>query len=620
MTILDRYSMMIVSKYLSYYMDFVHLVCVCKNYKEIPEMFHYNPISNTTLFPNIETQYLYDKTTPLIHTIPLHHYCFDMTYSYYLRIANPNSTFQSITYTEGDRRVHGINIPKVVTSLGYQCFHGCKTLETIQIPSTVRSIASLCFSSCKNLHSIQLPIHLTSFALDSFENCSSLTSITIPNTTTFKLRVTYTLSELFKRGGITCTNIEYTYEDRQIYGCSIPNGVITLGNYSFANCDNLFELVLPSTIQYINQKAFVETKSLTTIRMEQKQLFTSPIPLHVANLLKKTGIQSTHILYTRYDRKIYGINIPTDVLELDEKCYYGCYELISLVIPNSITSIPFKCFKDCSSLKSIILPISITSLGDECFSNCSSLSTLSLPNSIKTLGASCFSNCIKLSSITLPSRLTFLGDNCFKSCSSIQYITINSPITTIPPHCFNDCQNLSNITLSTTITIIANNAFHNCKVLNYITIPTTVVFIGKECFKDSGLEEIQLHDTHVLGEGCFERCLSLNTITINGNLNVLQHKTFYQCTSLSSIQLPSTIRMVGDQTFYQCSSLHQLTLPTQVTKLGDQCFQECNTLKDITLTTIEKIGIDCFEGSLIRHKPHKKKIKQTQFNSSCIIN
>ncbi|ELP93950.1 hypothetical protein EIN_180170 [Entamoeba invadens IP1] len=64
-TFLDRYSMMIVSKYFVCLNDFKNLILVCKKFEEIPLMFHFNPISwkpkIKIYFENVETLHLYSK-------------------------------------------------------------------------------------------------------------------------------------------------------------------------------------------------------------------------------------------------------------------------------------------------------------------------------------------------------------------------------------------------------------------------------------------------------------------------------------------------------------------------------------------------------------------------------
>ena len=50
---------MIVGKYLESSRDFINVMKVCRKYRELVSMYKFNPISDTTLFENIQTQHFY---------------------------------------------------------------------------------------------------------------------------------------------------------------------------------------------------------------------------------------------------------------------------------------------------------------------------------------------------------------------------------------------------------------------------------------------------------------------------------------------------------------------------------------------------------------------------------
>ena len=52
---------MIVGKYLESSKDFINVMKVCKKYKELVSMYKFNPISDISLFENIQTQHFYEK-------------------------------------------------------------------------------------------------------------------------------------------------------------------------------------------------------------------------------------------------------------------------------------------------------------------------------------------------------------------------------------------------------------------------------------------------------------------------------------------------------------------------------------------------------------------------------
>ena len=53
--------MLIIGKYFEKNNDFVNVMKVTKNYCDLTKMYHYNPIEDTSLFENMETQHFYSK-------------------------------------------------------------------------------------------------------------------------------------------------------------------------------------------------------------------------------------------------------------------------------------------------------------------------------------------------------------------------------------------------------------------------------------------------------------------------------------------------------------------------------------------------------------------------------
>ena len=63
-------SMLIVGKYFKTSKDFINLMKTTKRYKQLTQMYHFNPISECELFKKMETQHLYgpeDKKKSRMH-------------------------------------------------------------------------------------------------------------------------------------------------------------------------------------------------------------------------------------------------------------------------------------------------------------------------------------------------------------------------------------------------------------------------------------------------------------------------------------------------------------------------------------------------------------------------
>ncbi|ELP85728.1 hypothetical protein EIN_092530, partial [Entamoeba invadens IP1] len=221
MSKLDRYHMMIVVRYFKceYEYEINNVVLVCKKFKNIMKMFHYNPVSVYTetikYFPNIETLHLYYNTgetfgnSILLYVEPYEYteqdtndsykdvsngdengvtkeffqivIWFNVNYRTVVKNRGKNILFKNVTYTKYDRMKFGEEIPPTVTSLGEYCFSRCTNLSSIIIPQNVASICNNCFSWCKNLSSITIPQSVTSISYSCFYDCCSLKSVYMPN-------------------------------------------------------------------------------------------------------------------------------------------------------------------------------------------------------------------------------------------------------------------------------------------------------------------------------------------------------------------------------------------------------------------------------------------------------
>jgi hypothetical protein len=86
-----------------------------------------------------------------------------------------------------------------------------------------------------------------------------------------------------------------------------------------------------------------------------------------------------------------------------------------------------------------------------------------------------------------------------------------------------------------------------------------------------------------IGEGAFEDCWGLTSITIPNGVTEIGDRAFYCCTGLTSITIPNGVTAIGDDAFSVCIGLSSITIPTSVTAIGDRAFRSCNGL---TLTSI----------------------------------
>lgn len=398
-----------------------------------------------------------------------------------------------------------------VTSIEDSAFNHCKSLTNIIIPSGVISIGYDAFYDCADLTNVVIPNSVTDIDIGAFISTPWLNNYpndfvivgnnilikykgnqqnaTIPNT------VTRIGSSAFYRSGITTV--------------IIPDGVTSIGQWAFGDCEALTQIIIPSSVTNIEDSAFDNTPWLNN--------YPNDFVIEGSNILIK------------YKGNQQNVTIPSSVTALAGGAFYGYSSLENVVLSDDITSIGDWAFSFCSSLSQIIIPNKVERIGHMAFSGCSSLTQIIIPDSVTSIGRRTFSDCSGLTQIRLPNNLKSIGDGVFTGCSGLTEVTIPDKVE-----------------------IIGNSAFYNCRGLVKITIPYSVLKIGAMAFSEcSSLTSINIPSSVTsIGGGAFWGCTSLTSITIPNSITTIEQDTFYLCTSLTSIIIPNSVTSIDDYAFY----------------------------------------------------------------------
>ena len=170
-------------------------------------------------------------------------------------------------------------IRKETTTICDRAFNGCD-IHTIKIPDSVKTIGESCFSDCHNLSSVVLPKSLRTIKENAFYYCSGLFSIFIPSNVntvgTGAFACTLNLSSIivdecnsFYDSRNNCNAILETTTNTLIAGCSstlIPKNIKKIGPAAFLGCENLSQIIIPSSVEVIYNNAFY-CSGLTSIEI-----------------------------------------------------------------------------------------------------------------------------------------------------------------------------------------------------------------------------------------------------------------------------------------------------------------------------------------------------------------
>ena len=297
-----------------------------------------------------------------------------------------------------------------VKSIEPFAFFDCSALTEVLIPNSVTEIGESAFGSCTKLSEITLGNGLETIGGRAFQMCYALTSVTIPDSV--KTIGEQPFHKCFKLGAF---NGKYATVDKRclvIDGVlnsyapagqteyTIPEGVTTIGTYSFEGTYGLVKITIPKGVTLIDDRAFEECTNLQSVIIGPSVKKISAYAFDGCSALQE-------------------IEIPNSVTIIGQYAFSLCQSLSKVTIPNSVTTIGESAFSSCTALTSVVIPDSITSIEFGVFGGCSSLTDVTLPDSITSIGNSSFASCSALESFTIPVNVNFIGWKAFNYCTAL---------------------------------------------------------------------------------------------------------------------------------------------------------------------------------------------------------
>ena len=455
---------------------------------------------------------------------------------------------------------------------------------------------------------------------------------------------------------ITVANVPATINGR---------AVTEIGDSAFGFCAQLVDIFIPSTVTKIADNAFAGAWRMASITVadgnpvyssEEGVLFadngkTIQYFPHRAHLSEQSwsDISGYHFEYTlpakvtkiapycfyRHDASYGGVTSIrfNSALEYIGKCaFYSDDAITRLEFPASLKYIGERAFvgKGEDSVNQLTLDFSkataLEEIGEMAFASTYIKNTLELPANLKVLGDYAFCNCNAIDAVVLPEHLEVLGDAAFfgdlqmesisfshggqvadhyelsdgvlyeRGRTSLSYVpsnwgtshdTLNVPSTvkSIRPHAVSDLR-FANVVLNEGLERIEDKAFHGSynNAMTRIDLPNSLTY---------------------LGDGAFEMCVALSTVTFGTGLTEIGKEAFCG-TPIRSVEIPGNIKVIGKEAFapYDGSApLEFLTLNEGLEEIGEMAFYSTNYSNPVgKLTalnfpdTLRVIGDDAFGG------------------------
>ena len=270
-------------------------------------------------------------------------------------------------------RLSDVAIPGSVKTIEYCAFDGCKGLKTLTFSDGVTEIGDYAFRGSESLTRVIIPSTVTSIGTGAFFNSlcpptvygekgSYVQTYADENYLYFEPIENYpALSWSVDDNGVltisgnTPMDNYYNYFrepqartapwGKDVTAVVIKDGVKSIGNYAFYNCQKLKSITIPDSVTCIGNLAFEGCISLTTITLPDS---------------------ITEIGYGAfYNSGLKHLTIPDGVTEIFNFTFDRCPDLETVILPETVTRIGEMFNYDYESHTKLLIPESVVSIADE---------------------------------------------------------------------------------------------------------------------------------------------------------------------------------------------------------------------------------------------------------------
>lgn len=560
-----------------------------------------------------------------------------------------------------------INIPNAVTLVGVEAFYGCTSAESITLGVGLKNIGRRAFAECTNVYLTSVNCeNLLDFKPDSeiFANLGSTLGssggrtggtlsvgesvLQIPeyfmSAYTGQLTTTACLG-LFGGSCSAACNAAREIAPR-IYEINVVAGCSMISKFAFACNPYIQNVILPGTVTSMDGSAFyhvgaaISRSADITIKgkllYSDGSLYNNGVPVVVtfkcefmdftkedasgkvpkapastigsaqsgtAAFLTSYGLYATPILnedgvisvrvfregringsftvvknitYTvRPTISAIDIEVALPVVSVGDYAFYNT-DIESISLPEGVTSIEAHAFEKCEELLSISFPTTVNRIGASAFYDCKNLSILHISSKVSHVGNMAFANLENLEVLDVSSNLLPDGDSSTQLFTNMGCKTLSGTIVTFK----------AEVTKIPTYFLYSSNPSNGTNTgvkLNSITIEGNVEVIPKYAFYGcGGFTTISLPNyVQKIDESAFEKAINLTTISYGVSLATIGDKAFKE-TGITTIEIPSTVATVGVEAYMECRKAERIVIPSSVTYLGKNAFSNCINVLDIS--------------------------------------
>ena len=98
-------------------------------------------------------------------------------------------------------------------------------------------------------------------------------------------------------------------------------------------------------------------------------------------------------------------------------------------------------------------------------------------------------------------------------------------------------------------------------------------------------------DIKEIGNDCFSKNKTIESVTIRGNIKKIGNFAFYDCPNLKFVTLKNKLEEIGISAFYSCSSLEKISFPSTLKLINQTAFTDCTSLTTISFSGKRDLSI-----------------------------
>ena len=592
---------------------------------KLDSILDYNSLETITLSDTINTI----TEDAFINCVNLKNVYFDGTIEQWFNIvfenekSNPMYYASNIYFRNEDNSYYILNeliVPNNISFINDYQFYGFDSIINVVIPNSVKKIGYSVFEECNNITTITLPF---------LGSTPEINNSTWPESSE-------SLAHLF--GGS---------DPESLKNVILTEGTI-IGRYSFYNCDNVNNIILPDSIKIIEQYAFYNCVSLSEIYLPNSIEIINEYAFQNCINLKELAIPD-NVLYIGHSILDGCVNLEYlslpylgSTLDKNDESFSYVFGNLNIssnkdFIPENLkvvklskeNSIPSRSFMGCEFITDLYLPNTLKTVGYDAFDGCTNLTNVFYAGSIENWCTIDFSNEIfdksnpmnyanhfyildqnneytEIKDLIIPKEVKNIKGSSFKG-ANFNTVYIPNTVESIDILSFESCTDIIFICeTESQPDNWTNNWNHNNKVYygadisKIFTINNFIYYLNYQDYTatlaiyngyESNIEidgNINVNGINFkvtkIDDYAFSNNYNLTSLIMDNNITTIGYQSFTSCVKLEEVVLSSNLISIPDYAFYKCSSLSEIIIPNSVMSIGANAFAQCSNLKNIKLS------------------------------------